>query len=224
MGAEVVLFNPREGLPEGSRFDVVVGGVGMIMGCLKRLGCQMVGTDCYPDSLQPFLGRKTWSSTIGEVLDGQSSWPIFVKPKQAKLFAGRVVTSASDLVAHVRCGGDTEILCSSPVTFVSEWRCFVLRGQILDVRHYCGDWRCQVNSGVIEQSVTRFQDAPAGYAIDFGLTDKGETILVEVNDGYALGTYGLEYHAYAHLLAARWFELVGLPDPYDYGPLPSPLI
>lgn len=43
-------------------------------------------------------------------------------------------------------------------------------------------------------------------------TDDGRTLLVEVNDGYALGCYGLQHNLYAKLLAARWAELVGVPD------------
>lgn len=35
-----------------------------------------------------------------------------------------------------------------------------------------------------------FSDAPNGYGIDFGVTDDGRTLLIEVNDGYALGSYG----------------------------------
>lgn len=60
----------------------------------------------------------------------------------------------------------------------------------------------------MRRAVASYVDAPQGYAVDFGLARDGRTLLVEVNDGYALGAYGLEPHAYAHLLAARWYELV----------------
>lgn len=52
-----------------------------------------------------------------------------------------------------------------------------------------------------------FSDAPNGYGIDFGVTDDGRTLLIEVNDGYALGSYGMYYLDYAKLLSARWAEL-----------------
>ncbi|WP_238996654.1 ATP-grasp domain-containing protein [Paenibacillus pinistramenti] len=54
--------------------------------------------------------------------------------------------------------------------------------------------------------------APNGYAVDIGLTDKGETLLIEVNDGYALGQYGLNTLDYAKLLSARWSELTNTID------------
>lgn len=46
------------------------------------------------------------------------------------------------------------------------------------------------------------------------MTDDGRTLLIEVNDGYSLGCYGLFYIDYAKLLAARWAELTGTEDEY----------
>ena len=44
------------------------------------------------------------------------------------------------------------------------------------------------------------------------ITDDNRTLLIEVNDGYALGCYGLFYIDYAKLLSARWAELTGTED------------
>ena len=59
-------------------------------------------------------------------------------------------------------------------------------------------------------------DAPAGYAADFGVTGDGRTLLVEINDGYSLGCYGLQHNLYAQLLSARWAELVGTEDECNF--------
>jgi hypothetical protein len=82
---------------------------------------------------------------------------------------------------------DCPIACSEVVEFESEWRCFVLEGRVLDVRRYKGTFRSSVDLGV--------------------LTD-GRTAIVEVNDGYSLGAYGLAAAHYAQLLQARWREIV----------------
>ena len=50
-------------------------------------------------------------------------------------------------------------------------------------------------------------NAPAGYSADFGVTDDGRTLLVEVNDGYSLGSGGLVANLYAELLRSRWQEM-----------------
>lgn len=69
---------------------------------------------------------------------------------------------------------------------------------------------------VIKKAVQSYTKAPAGYLADFGLADEGRTVLIEINDGYALGSYGLFYLDYAKLLAARWAELTGTQDEYRY--------
>lgn len=96
--------------------------------------------------------------------------------------------------------------------FKAEWRCFVRYGNILSVRPYKGDWRLHYDSSVIENAVRDFASAPAGYSMDFGRTADGRTLLIEVNDGYALGSYGLFYLDYAKLLSARWAELTKTDD------------
>lgn len=45
---------------------------------------------------------------------------------------------------------------------------------------------------VIKLSLADFGNAvPSGYGIDFGVLTDGRTVLGEVNDGYALGSCGL---------------------------------
>lgn len=68
---------------------------------------------------------------------------------------------------------------------------------------------------ILEQAVKAFKSAPAGYAMDIGVTEKGQTLLVEINDGFALGCYGADPIQYARLLSARWCELVGIHDECD---------
>ncbi len=49
--------------------------------------------------------------------------------------------------------------------------------------------------------------APHAYSLDWGVTDDGRTLLVEMNEGYALGHYGLPPVSYARFLAARWHQI-----------------
>lgn len=95
----------------------------------------------YPAALTPYLGRKIWKSTMGEVEAKAESWPLFVKPAQDKRFTSVVVESVKDLIP---CGPNDErakVICSEAVDFRAEWRCFVRYGEILDVRPYKEDWR-----------------------------------------------------------------------------------
>lgn len=43
-----------------------------------------------------------------------------------------------------------------------------------------------------------------------------KTILVEFNDAYALGNYGLQALSYAKLISARWSQLLNRPDEFNF--------
>ena len=64
--------------------------------------------------------------------------------------------------------------------------------------------------------IDEYAEAPAAYALDVGLTKDGKTVIVEVNDGYSLGGYGLDPLLYAKLLSARWAQIVGRDDECDF--------
>jgi ATP-grasp domain, R2K clade family 3 len=48
----------------------------------------------------------------------------------------------------------------------------------------------------------------AFFALDVGVLATGETVLVEVNDGFSLGRYGLPVALYTDMVIARWEEMV----------------
>lgn len=56
----------------------------------------------------------------------------------------------------------------------------------------------------------------AAYALDVSLTAAGATVAIEVNEGYAVGSYGLPGLHYAKFLSARWAELTSTPDLCDF--------
>ena len=211
MGFELRHFHDNSVLRESSREDIVVGCVDTVRSRLNDFGITAPEID-YPDELQPYLGRKVWQTKMSVINNDPDKWPVFIKPLEDKQFTGVVVRSVGDLVGCGICGADQDIYCSEIVDFVAEWRCFVRYGRILDVRHYRGDWRKHFDHKVIENAVRDYKSAPAGYSADFGLTSDGRTLLIEVNDGYALGCYGLFYIDYAKLLSARWAELTGTAD------------
>ena len=211
MGFEVVPFHDNAKFQESNKEDVVIAYVGTVRARLADFGIITPEMD-YPDELQKYLGRKIWQTKMNEVNNNPDCWPVFVKPLEDKQFTGVVVRSPKDLIGCGIQGVNQNVYCSEIVKFEAEWRCFVRYGHILSVRPYKGDWRKHYDYRVIENAVKEFTSAPAGYAIDFGLTDDGRTLLIEVNDGYSLGCYGLFYIDYAKLLSARWSELTGTED------------
>lgn len=72
------------------------------------------------------------------------------------------------------------------------------------------------NSSVVEAAVIAYQDAPKAYALDIGVTDQGATLVVEVNEGYSISSYGLPSLRYAKFLSARWAELTNTDDACNF--------
>lgn len=212
MGFELIEVNDWERLSV-EESNIFFGSIGFVQKALVQLGVKVPEHNDYPACLSEFYGRKIYTATIDEIANDPASWNVFVKPKgQLKKFTGRHVKSTFDLIGCGDRENNIPVWVSEPVNFVSEWRVFVRYNEILGVRPYKGDWRSQYDYRIIEAAVKAYEDAPAGYAIDFGLTDKGELLVVEVNEGYAIGNYGLFYTDYAKLIAARWAEMTQQAD------------
>ena len=183
----------------------LVGFIGDIWAALKVLDKPIPAALDYPEELTPWIGRKIWKGTLKEVRE--STAKVFIKPVFHKLFTGYVWDgSRESRWRTLTCGSDTELWISEVVEFESEWRCFIQDREIVGVRHYKGDWSKAPNRLVVEAAVAAY-NGPRGCSLDFGVTSTGETKLVEANDGFSLGTYGLPAVPYAKLIEARWEEL-----------------
>lgn len=187
--------------------DPVVGTFSDVKVALERFGVKLLPLD-YPDELMPFVGRKIWKSTLFTITSHAEDWHVFVKPvEDVKRFHGTVLDKSEDLI---KLGGgleDIDVWCSSRVNFISEWRLWVLQGEIVGLCPYKGRWDIFPDPSVLKAAVAAYHFAPAGYALDFGITDEGKTLLVEVSDGYALASFGLKSRLYMQILLARWQEL-----------------
>lgn len=218
-GLEVTLFvtkrMERRQLPLSPR-TLVVGEIPTVEAALRQLGVEPPGDDSYPEPLRPFLLRRVWPSSLGEVeqryLDGDAE-PVFVKPRERlKRFTGLVLDSPSSLAAIGGASRRTPVWCSELVHFLSEWRAYVIDGVVLDVLRYAGDAQRPPDRGTLDEAVrawTASGRAARGYGIDFGVLDDGRTALVELNDGYGLGSYGFGADRYLDLCIARWEQLTG---------------
>lgn len=161
----------------------------------------------YPEPLTEFLGRSLRKTYLGEVRSLVNKY--FVKPVNHKQFNGmvwhndefsrRLIVTQPD---------DTEVWISDYVNFVSEYRSFILDGEVLDCRHYKGDWSIAPKKNIVKAGVEAMKGScPIAYCLDWGITDDGHTLLVEMNDAYAFGNYGLNPVYCAHMLSARWYEM-----------------
>ena len=210
LGIECVLFTTNEEIDEKTPEDIVVGGMLIMEHALKQMNVEIPNYN-YPEELTRYLGRNVWTTKLKNIKN--EKLPIFIKPVAEKIAKGIVVKEWAEIVEYNKLPNDTEIICSDAMDFVSEWRCFVHYGQILDVRFYNGDPNVKCEQGTIAAAIRDYIDIPAACSLDFGVTKDGRTLLIEMNDGFAIGYYGLEEKLYAKFLTARWAELIGVTDP-----------
>ena len=149
--------------------------------------------------------------TLGEAkLISKSGKNIFIKPFDIKLFTGFVL----DQMIHMSVSDipdETMVMVyevfSSPIK--SEFRCYIHRNRVEDIRNYSGDLFCYPNeeylNSIIDSNRNKF---PIAYTIDIGILESGENVVIEYNDMWAIGNYGMPNDLYLRLLKDRYFEVV----------------
>lgn len=197
------------------RKDTLVHGwIGCVRKAFNRLGIEEPNYDgAPPEQIRDFYGRRMWTTTMGEIRKRMASDNhVFVKPlNKQKAFTGHVTSGKiSDLIQTAGFPDDFEVLASEPVEFVSEYRLFVHQGLIKGCRHYRGDFTKLIDFDVAQACVNAFNKAPIGYSLDMGVTSDGRTLVVEINDAFALGAYGQPSIPYAQMVIDRWCQIVGL--------------
>ncbi len=215
-GIECKLFTSKRLQRSQIQIDketLIVGDHSTMLHIFKKLGINSL-TSSYPESLRKYLKRNIWETTVRKLLsqNNREFLNIFVKPKsKTKLFTGFVVQSNYDIFKLETLATDTELYCSSVVEWISEFRVFVNQSKIIGIKNYNGARNLQLDMKIVENAIQDFENSnekTAGYGIDFGILKNGETALVEWNDGFALGSYGLDKEIYTELILNRWEEIL----------------
>jgi len=140
----------------------------------------------------------------------ESGQKFFGKPAENKLFTGMVfdtmtISSLKDLP------DETEIIMTAPFEskIQSEWRCYIHLNKILDIRNYSGDQWILPNKEYVESILKEnFDTFPDAYTIDIGILENGNNVVIEFNDGWSSGNYGIDNSDYYKYLRARYFQIV----------------
>ena len=173
--------------------------------CIQHFFPGYISIPHYPASLRGFLHREIEVRPAGEVRDGE-----FFKPLEPdhKFFTPMVkddsVASALTLQAIPP---DRPVYVTRPIKILAEYRCYVLRREVLALNFYKGDWAVFPDPAVVAAMVEQYEECPVAYGLDVGVLDDGKTVLIEVNDFCCLGNYGIRPTPYAAAIAARWEQL-----------------
>lgn len=214
LGIETMLFSNFKDIDNPSAEDIIVGGLGTIKKWFKARGNELPDID-YPKQLKDYYGRRIWQTTSDELLNSGLEQPVFIKPVVGKAFTGFVCNKFSDMIGRIEPGDNISIYCSDVLKIRTEWRVFVRKSKILDIKKYNGELGTAYYLSVVKNMVASYTNAPSAYALDIGLTEDNKTIVIEVNDGYSVGCYGLDPLLYAKFLYSWWAGTVGVEDYWD---------
>lgn len=217
MGFEIVKFSNLQDLSDfhHDKSEIIVGGIKMIRDRLKAFEIIPPTID-YPPELYKYLGRDIEEGKLSKIVNDPNLWPIFIKSKEQKEITGKVIKGIKDLIGIGNQYEDPDVYYSKAINFVSEYRIFVRYGEILDCKHYYGNPLIFPDKDIILNAIKDYTSCPNSYGIDFGVTKDNKTLLIEVNDAWALGSYGLESHLYSKFLLTRWSQLTDTFDEYYY--------
>lgn len=137
----------------------------------------------------------------------ETNVPFFIKSYNPKVYSGILIKENHQL-NYLDQHKNELAWISQPITWVSEWRCFVHNGQLLDARPYQGDFTLSPDFGLVNEMIQAYLEAPIAYTLDVGITSDKHTTLVEVNDFWAIGGYGLAPETYAIMLNDRYQQLL----------------
>ncbi len=142
---------------------------------------------------------------------------LFIKPVDIKLFTGLVL----DGTVHSCLTGlpdDTRVIAYEPfrLPILSEWRIYVHNHKAVDAHNYSGDFTVCPDYGYVDEVIRINKNGglfPVAYTIDIGILgalDNGfpESVVVEFNDMWSIGNYGMQNVFYHRLLRDRYFEIM----------------
>ena len=94
--------------------------------------------------------------------------------------------------------------------FESEYRVFVLDGNIVDIQNYAGDLWTLPDKYTVEKMIYQFEHAkgesvPPAYTLDVGVY-LNKTYIVELHDFYSCGTYNFNDHYRFPMMLWVWWN------------------
>ena len=144
-----------------------------------------------PEQLQceRFLHRRI--TTVPRMADVPR---IFHDWKEDKLFLKSADCVKCDYTDIYEMGGKLpdasgSVFASQCLDFQSEWRAFVWRGKLVDIRNYEGDPWLMPDRQSVEAMIAAIGEAIPAYTLDVGVSPEG-TSVIEVHNFIACGTYG----------------------------------
>lgn len=183
--------------------NLFVGSVEFMKEVFSKIGKEGIG-------LPRNSNRDCRVMTLSDAKEIAKTKTIFIKPLDIKLFTGFVLdqmihTSISDVPDWTR----VMVYDVFRSRIKSEFRCYIHRDRVVDIRNYSGDFFCSPNKEYLESVIRENRgEFPVAYTIDIGVLESGENVVIEYNDMWAIGNYGMPNDLYLQLLTDRYFQII----------------
>ena len=116
---------------------------------------------------------------------------------------------------------NTHVYVSLPFDdkIITEWRCYIHYNKIIDIKNYSGrfdilpdlKWAeiyLKEETDNVSYEFNKLNKFPIAFTMDLGVLENGKTVIIEYNDMWAIGNYGINNYDYYKLLRERYFEIV----------------
>jgi hypothetical protein len=222
LGINVKVFEDSSEVPEDPT-NILVGSVEQ---CSKWLDMNGYGT---PDAIDisifgqylrrevAYMDMDDFTKCALEMQREGAYEPMFIKPAtKIKAFTGFVVDDPK--MISLWSNNFTGRIQIQPVidNIFSEYRCYISNNKIVGMKHYLGDPLLFPNAEFIRECKKKGDELNLhSYTLDFGVTEDNETLLIESNDGWAIGNYGLDPETYYLFVRNRWLQMTNIRTKMD---------
>ena len=192
---------------ESGKFDLLIrsnlfiGSVEFMTLVFSRIGKKVMGM-----SPSRYHEKCLISEALHRIKSGEK---LFVKPVATKLFTGMVFDSMSvSMLDKIDLNEEVWVCSPFKQKILSEWRSYIRNGRIIDSRNYSGDFRIIPDWNWVDDEVNKLKDFPSCYTIDVGVLEDNTMVIIEYNDMWAIGNYGMDNFDYYKMLRERYFEII----------------
>lgn len=179
------------------------------------------------EDVETFTGTQRWDKVFIKPAEYTKHFSSgVIKPSNIKTMIPISTTAggAAEIIGIRPIKGTTKVFLSETVDIFSEYRCFVHNKKLVGLQWYSGDFTEFPSIDKILSFINKmnkWEHSPIAYTLDVGIiksknfenNDSPEsdsrTVVIECNDAWSIGNYGLDPLIYAKMLRDRWFELTG---------------
>jgi hypothetical protein len=179
-----------------TRDSIPVGSVEFVCDCIRLNGKVSPSPKNVPEELFSFADRKIFNGTEKDI----PNYDHFIKHND--IIKGPFYTVTDNYLLELPPGS---YQFSGLVDFVSEWRAFVWRGQLVGLHNYAGEFYRFPNVDRINSMIKAYTSAPCAYTLDVGVQN-GKTSVVEVHDFFSCGLYGFADLQLLPLMLGGWYK------------------